>query len=263
MQLFIDGEAAERADLVHQLLHPYGAFTSFRVEDGGVRGLDLHLRRLAVSSLELFGAAVPEMRLRDRMRTALGDRRDAWLRVSLFSRDIRMRDVDFVGRPSVMVGVSDAPLPLEGALRLDVQVHGRIAPHLKHVATFDLMQARRRAKQAGCDDALFVDESGRISEGSVWSIGFLQGDHVVWPEAPMLEGVAQAVIRRNLAGVAMTDERRVVRLDELGRFDGAFICNSATPPARVATIGDARWSAGPDGIGRLQAAWAGEPPERP
>ncbi|MGA0544414.1 aminotransferase class IV [Brevundimonas sp. VNH65] len=262
-RLWIDGEPAVEADLIHQLLHPYGAFTSFRVEEGAVRGLDLHLSRLEASARDLFGEPVDARRLRTLIRQAAPDSGDAWLRVSLFSREIRMRNADFVGAPSVMVGVFDAPPPLAGELSLQAQVHERETPHLKHVATFGLMGARRQARAAGHDDALFADSSGLISEGSVWNIGFLKGDHVVWPQAPMLDGVAQALIRRHLASVDMSEARRPVRLDDLGGFDGAFICNSATPAAGVCAIDGVSWAVDPIRIARLQSAWAAEPPEKP
>lgn len=67
--LWIDGEPATAEDLAHQALCPYGAFTSFRVENGGVRGLGRHLARLDASAVELFGEAVPEARLRELMHT--------------------------------------------------------------------------------------------------------------------------------------------------------------------------------------------------
>lgn len=262
-RLWIDGEPAAEADLIHQLLHPYGAFTSFRVENGAVRGLDLHLSRLEASARDLFGEPVDARHLRTLIRQALSGRGDAWLRVSLFSRDVWMRSADVVGAPSVMVGVFDPPPPLAGDLSLQSQIHEREASHLKHVATFGLMRARRQARAGGWDDALFVDPQGRISEGSVWNIGFLRGDHVVWPQAPMLEGVAQALIRRHLTRVGLTDERRPVHQDDLGAFDGAFICNSATPAAGVRAIDGVTWAADPGRIERLQAAWAAEPPEKP
>lgn len=259
--LWIDGEPAADADLIHQVLHPYGAFTSFRVEDGAVRGLDLHLARLEGSARDLFGEPVAAARLRELIRAATADRRDAWVRVSLFSRQIWMRRADTVSCPSVMVGVFDPPPALPGGVRLHPQVHAREAPHLKHVATFGLMRARRLAKQAGYDDALFIGDDGVVSEGSVWNIGFLRGDHVIWPKAPMLEGVAQALIRRHLSRVGMTDERRVVRLAELETFDGAFICNSATPASGLAAVGEVVWTIDPERIARLQAAWSAESPE--
>src|SRR5690606_35612974 len=96
----------------------YGAYTSFRVEGGGARGLDRHLERLARQAVALFGESPPEALFRERMRQALGARGEAWLRVSLFSRHIPHRDAGWVGEPSVMVAVGDPPPPLEGPLRL-------------------------------------------------------------------------------------------------------------------------------------------------
>ena len=72
--LFIDGHPATADDLAHQALVNYGAYTSFAVTDGGVRGLDRHLARLREAAVELFGQAVSEDQARAWMRQALGDR---------------------------------------------------------------------------------------------------------------------------------------------------------------------------------------------
>ena len=55
VDILIDGLPATPADLAHQALVNYGAYTSFRVEAGAVRGLDLHLARLEQAAVELFG----------------------------------------------------------------------------------------------------------------------------------------------------------------------------------------------------------------
>ena len=257
--LQIDGAPAASEDLAHMALANYGAYTSFRVEQGGVRGLDLHLERLSRQAIELFGEAPAEGRFRDLIRSALDGRKDAWLRVSLFSRHITHRDAGWVGEPSVMVGVFDPPPPLQGPLRVQVQAYAREAPELKHVATFGLMRARRRARTDGFDDALFVGADGHVSEGALWNIGFWTGDHVVWPQAPMLAGVAQALVDQGLSQVGLTSETRPVSVSELGGFDGAFICNSATPACAVASIGEARYAADPQRIARLASAYVAAP----
>jgi len=224
-----------------------------------VRGLHLHLARLEAASLEIFGAPVGEARLRELMHQALGDRSDAWLRVSLFSRDISHRQTTAIGAPSVMVGVFDPPPPLGVALRLQVQTYEREAPHLKHAATFGLVRARRTARAAGYDDALFVTRDGLISEGSLWNIGFLRGDRVIWPQAPMLAGVTQALIDAGFAKAGLMGETHDVRLPDLADFDGAFICNSANPACGVLCIGDRTFVQAPDRLDRLRAAWASNP----
>ena len=261
VDILIDGLPATRDDLAHMALANYGAYTSFRVEDGGVRGLDLHLQRLARQAIELFGKAPADGLFRDLMRSARAGRRDAWLRISLFSRHITHRDASWVGAPSVMIAVADPPPPLAGPLRLQVQTYAREAPELKHTATFGLMRARRAAKAAGFDDALFADVGGVISEGSLWNIAFLAGETVIWPQAPMLAGVAQALMDARLAGVGLRSETRLVRVDDLPAFDGAFICNSATPACPVEAVGSCVFANKPSCMARVIQAGSLTSPE--
>lgn len=257
--ILVEGEAATEADLACVAQVNYGAYTAFRVEGGGVRGLDLHLARLEASARELFGEPVGEMRLRAFMRAALDDRQAAWLRVSLFSPDIGPRTPDWAGRPKVMIAASPPPPPLADSVRVQVQTHVRDAAHLKHAATFPLLRARRLAREAGFDDALFADADGLISEGSLWNIGFLRGDTVVWPQAPMLAGVAQALIDRGLASVGLDAVREPVLRDGVDRFDAAFLCNSATPACAVTGIGSTSLPESLAMIERLRQAWRSNP----
>lgn len=253
--LFIDGAPATLDQLAHVALVNYGAYTSFRVEDGAVRGLDRHVARLQRAAIELFGEQLDEAELRLWMRQALGDRAAAWLRLSLFSPQITARAPGWVGRPSVMISVSDAPAPLaDRPWRVQPQVHTRAAPHLKHVATFDLIHARRQARAAGFDDALLIDARGVISEGTSWNIGFWRGDDLVLPQAPMLQGVTQALLAEALGGSV-----EPVALGDLGAFDAAFLCNSATPACAISAIGDHAFAGRPDRIALLNATWAASP----
>jgi branched-subunit amino acid aminotransferase/4-amino-4-deoxychorismate lyase len=259
VELSVDGAPATLDDLTHVALVNYGAYTSFRVEQGGVRGLDLHLARLEAEAVELFGEPVGEARLRELMRAAVGERGDCWLRVSLFAPEIGPRTPDWSGRPKVLIAASPPPPPLADSVRLQVQSYAREAPHLKHVATFGLIRARRLARTAGFDDALFVDVTGQIAEGSLWNIGFIFGSDVIWPQAPMLAGVAQALVQRGLGHSGLTGRRAPVHVADLADFDGAFLCNSATPACAVAAIGDHAFATSPAMIDRLQAAWAANP----
>ena len=258
-RLFVDGHAATADDLAHQALVNYGAYTAFRVEDGGVRGLDLHLDRLHASAIELFGEAVGEDRLRQLMRDAVGDRRACFLRISLFSPEISTRHPHWRGAPRVMIGVFDPPPPLAGPLRVQSQTYVRDTPHLKHLATMGLLAARRRATASGFDDALLADGAGLVSEGTLWNIGFVEGDRIVWPQAPMLAGVTQAVLRQGWAAAGLDSDSRPIRLDDLPSFRAAFLCNSTTPAAPVTAIDALAYEPDVEVIDRLQALWAAAP----
>lgn len=256
----IDGQPAGAADLGHFVLSNYGAFTSMQVEDGGVRGLDLHLARLEAEAVELFGHAVPEPTLRERMRQALDGRSGPFsLRINLFSDAISLRAPDAVVQPRVLTMLSPPAMPLRTPLRLQTQTYARELPYLKHAATFGLTRARREAVRAGFDDALFVDAAGRVSEGTIWNIGFMQGKTVVWPEAPMLAGTGQALLQRGMESHDLRSVTRPVGLSDLADFDAAFICNSATPACAVAAIGGHVFLPAEALIAQLIDAWRSNP----
>lgn len=259
VELIVDGAPVTSVDLAHVALVNYGAYTSFGVEQGGVRGLDLHLARLEAEAVELFGKAVGEPRLRELMRGAVADRDACWLRVSLFSPDISPRTPDWRGAPRVMIAVSPPPAPFADGARLQLQTYVREAAHLKHVGTFGLVRARRLARDAGFDDALFQDQQGWVSEGSLWNIGFTAGDEVVWPQGPKLAGVAQALLQQGMDGFGLNPRAAPVHVSDLAKFDGAFLCNSATPACAVAAIGERAYATPPDLIDRLRAAWTSNP----
>lgn len=253
----IDGAPATVEGLTQALVSNYAAFTSFQTEPGGVRGLDLHLERLGRSALELFDQRVPEDDLRAWLRLALEghDARQS-VRIQLFLPAISLRRADARGRPSVLIRVSPPLGPLRGPLRLQGQVYEREAAHLKHAATFGLTRAIRTAKAANFDDALFITRDGRVAEGSIWNIGFLEGQTVVWPRAPMLAGTGQGLLERGLEAVGLSSITREVTLADLGRFDSAFICNSATPAAAIAAVDATRIEVDSAMIDRLEAAWS-------
>ena len=259
--ILIDGLPATPDDLAHQALVNYGAYTSFRVENGAARGLDLHLARLEQAAVELFGESPGESEFRRLMALAVAGRDACWLRVSLFSPDIGHRDPSCVGRPKVMTSVSPAPPPLAHRVRITAMPYEREAPHLKHLATFGLIRARRAARAAGFDDALFVNGEGRVTEGTLWNIGFVQGDRIVWPQAPMLAGVTQTLITRGLPQIGLTGETRPIRLDEISVFDGAFLCNSATPVCPITAIDDVAFANDPVLLAKVEAAWSAQAPQ--
>lgn len=259
--ILIDGLPATPDDLAHQALVNYGAYTSFRVEDCAARGLDLHLARLEQAAVELFGESPGETEFRRLMALAVAGYDVCWLRVSLFSPDIVHRNPTYVGRPKVMTSVSPAPPPLANRVRITAMPYAREAPHLKHLATFGLIRARRAARAAGFDDALFVDGEGRVSEGTLWNIGFVQGDRIIWPQAPMLAGVTQALITRGLPEVGLTRETRPIRLDEISAFDAAFLCNSATPVCPITAIDDVAFANDPVLLAKVEEAWSVQAPQ--
>jgi len=234
-----------------------------RVEDGAVRGLDLHFARLASATRELFGSDLDVAQLRAWLRAAVtAERGHLSVRVNVFSRAFDRAHPFASAPPDVLISVAAAPPDESTSLRLKSFRYGRELPHIKHVGTFPLFHFRGLAQRDGYDDALFVDADGLISEASIWNIGFYDGIRVVWPQAPQLDGVGMRLLRRGLAQLGVTDMARPVRLSDLRDFHGAFLSNTAAFARLVAAIDGVQFEENADLIDLLQRAHLSNPPQR-
>jgi len=236
----INGEPANAADLRHLVQTNYGHFTVFRVEAGGVRGLDLHLDRLQHATRELFGSELDRERVRGYLRHAVaGEARESLVRVNVFARALDRERLDQPVEADVLVIVAPASNHAAAPLRVKSFRYSRDLPAIKHVGTFALFHHRRLARRAGFDDALFVDADGRISEGSIWNVGFVDRDGgIVWPDAPQLDGVGMQLLKLGIAQTKLATATRPIRLGELPAFRAAFFTNSSTPLRAIARIDD-------------------------
>ncbi len=253
--LLLNGRPVPDDALCPLALVNYGHFTSMQVRGGCVQGLALHRQRLESATLELFGSALDSGLLLEQMRAAVAAMPDCSLRVTVFSGcfDYRKPASDFP--VDVLVAAGAPASPVSHAVRIKAFSFERTLPHIKHVGTFPLFHHRRLAVQCGYDDALFMDPSGSISEGSVWNLGFIRGGTVVWPNAPALGGTAAQLLQPGLAGQGIDQESAPVRLQCLGDFEAAFACN-ATGIWPIALIDGVGFPGSAGWIPALEAALA-------
>jgi len=193
----------------------YGHFTAMQVRDGKARGLALHLRRPEAANHEAFGVGLDGERVRTLVRHALGDTKDASVRVYLFEAP---------GEPATMVTVR-APGEMATPQRLQSARYQRPDAHIKHVTT-DQGHYRRRAQRDGFDDAVLLGLGGVVSETTLANVGFFDGAAVLWPDAPMLHGITMQLLERELARRGVASRRSAVRPREIASLDGAFLCNA-------------------------------------
>ena len=262
-RLELNGEPASADDLRHLVQTNYGHFSVMRADDGAVRGFDLHLDRLQTATRELFGSELDRERLRGYLRHALNGTAGAWsLRVNVFACGLDREHMDRAVGVDVLVGAGPAPAPTAQPLRVKSFVYARELPSIKHVGTFGLFHHRRLARLAGFDDALFVDANGRISEGSIWNIGFVDRDGaVVWPQAPQLDGVGMRLIDAGLASQGMRSRTRPVHLRELDAFRAAFFSNAGVPVRMLAAVDGHGFDMAAEIEQRLVAAYRVNPPQ--
>ncbi|WP_256206749.1 aminotransferase class IV [Nocardioides luteus] len=213
----IHGREATAADLSALALTGFGHFTSMHVEGGGVKGLDLHLDRLARDCRAVFDAELDRAAVLGAIRNAIAaGAGDCTLRVTVFDPDLTLANLGTAqARPIPMVTTRPSASSVLAPMRVLSVAFQREMPSVKHVGLFGQLRHRVAAKRAGFDDVLFVDPaSGRVSEGCTWNVGFVTQDgEVVWPDAAVLPGVTMALVA-DAAGAHVT--RPVLRDDVLG-----------------------------------------------
>ncbi|MEV4357486.1 aminotransferase class IV family protein [Nonomuraea sp. NPDC049625] len=257
-----NGRPATAEELAPLAFAGYAHFTAMQVRGGRVRGLDLHLERLRHASVELFGRAVPDDRVRSYLRAVLrAGPADVSLTATVHSPAGEFTVAE--GEPEVLVRTGPAASGPAGPLALAAVEHERFLPAVKHVGEVAKTYVLRQAAGQGFDDAAFVDRRGRLSEGSIWNLAFWDGTAVVWPVAEMLTGTTMAVVRRRLDRLGVPQRAQEITLADLPALAGAVVMNSWTPGVPVHRIGSAPLPEAEPFVRLLHRAYQAEPPAAP
>ncbi len=245
----LDGRPVTVDELQTLALTNYGHFTSLRAEAGRVRGLSLHLDRLQRDCEVVFGAHLDRGHVRDLVRRVAPRDKISTVRVTVFDPGTELGNPAGAQRPSILVtqrSAGELPLP---PMKAQTAVFLRDSPEVKSVSLFGSLRQRRAAQVRGYDDALFVNESGYISEGGTWNIGFFDGEHIIWPEAPCLPGVTMRLLQKPMHKVAP------VCIDDLGAMEVAFATNAAIGVRAISRINSIEYQNDGSVLDELRAAY--------
>jgi branched-subunit amino acid aminotransferase/4-amino-4-deoxychorismate lyase len=252
LNLEVNGRVPDLAQTQRLATRNYGHFTSMQVRDGRVRGLALHMARLDDGNEEFFGARMDvtdEHRVRELIRHAMGDARDASVRVGF------VPGADGTP-PDVLVSVSDPAADAPGPpLRVRTQRYERDWPEHKHASTMGLTVALRQARLAGYDDALFTGPDDQVREGTTWNVAFWDGTQVIWPRAPVLKGVTMVLLQIAMTMNGTPWTLRPVERGELPDLLAAAAANSLCPARPIDSIDGVKFPEGERLAGVLTAAW--------
>jgi branched-subunit amino acid aminotransferase/4-amino-4-deoxychorismate lyase len=215
----VNGSAASAGQLQDFAFGHYGHFTAMQVRQARTRGLDLHLARLAAATRELFGRGLDGDEVRAHIRHALGETRDASVRVIVYWPEPDPA-------PDIMVTVRPPAQLSTDPQRLLPVPYQRPVPHIKHIGDVGQAYYGRLAEREGFDDALLTGADGSIAEGAITNIAFSDGSMLTWPDAPCLAGISWQLVEPRLASAGLATQRGPVRLAGLASYTAAIVTNS-------------------------------------
>lgn len=255
-----NGRDATAEDLAPLAFAGYAHFTAAQVRDGGIRGLDLHMRRLREASIRMFGRALPDDRIRTYLRAAVAaGPADVSLTATVYSRPGEFVVAPGEAELDVLVRTGPPAYGPEGPLVMTVVEYERPLPEVKHVGEVAKTQYLRQAVAEGFDDAAFLDRRGRLSEATIWNLAFWDGDSLLWPEADMLVGTTMGIVRRQLDALGIAQRAAPFGLADLPGLTGAVVMNSWTPGVPIRRLAGVEVPGSTDFAETLHRAYRKEP----
>ncbi|MEY9856070.1 branched-subunit amino acid aminotransferase/4-amino-4-deoxychorismate lyase [Catenulispora sp. GAS73] len=220
LHIEIDGRTPDADLLTAALVSQYGHFTAMQVRDHRVRGLDLHLARLAAATAELFGVDLDTDLVRRRVRHALTEEyADSDVRIQV----LRLNPTD----PTIVVIARPPVDPPRVPWSLRSVRYQRPLAHIKQVGgSFGQIYHGRAAEDDGYADALLTADDGTVSETSIANIGFFDGTAITWPDAPALDGITKQLLERHGPRAGLPSKTARVTLDDVATYRAAFVTNS-------------------------------------
>lgn len=232
MQFWIDGawcapEHANISVLDHGLLYGDGVFEGIRCVEGRPFHLEAHLDRLIASAAALrlepnraraeVADACRELsrRLGDGYMRLIVTRGDGDLGVDPASCP-RARTI-LIGGP---IAVTSDDVRARGARLMTSSVRrpgpATLDPRVKSLNYLPSVLARLEAKACGADEALLLNEAGRVAEGSAENVLCVRDGELCTP--PTIEGALDGITRRVLLALAR-EEGLPVRETPLSLLD--------------------------------------------
>ena len=238
----------------------YGHFTSMLTEDGRVRGLSLHMQRLARDCRQLFDVELNVDQVRHYVRQALVDEAPRTVaRVTIYDPTLELGTIGSDATPHVLVTTRAAGTGVPGPLRLQAASYRREMAAVKHIGLFGALRCRRTAQREGFDDVLFLNQDGTISEIATSNIGFVRDGHIVWPRSEWLSGITMTLLNQALDEPIHTEP---LTLKDLPTMEFAFATNAATGIRPVASVDDQSWPVDHPALKQLRDLYADIPAEQ-
>lgn len=245
-------------------LYGYGLFETMRAYHGTIFLLERHLKRLLDSAAIIgLGPRLAEIDLGkaciDTLRA--NGLQDARLRLTVSKGEVdSFPGANTSAAPTVLVTAISSSAPAaqvyDKGYRAGISSLRRYSQsplsRLKSANYLLSVLAKMEAEAAGLNESLLLNEHGLLTEGSISNVFFVSQTGLVTPpvESGILPGITRGVVMELADSLEMNVTEGEVRLEDLRRFDEAFLTNSVMEimplvevrdnTGRVITIGSGR-----------------------
>lgn len=226
------------------LLRGYGAFDYVQAYNGKPFHLTDHLNRLKWSldqiqlALPLDVESIQELTYELLARNEALDGGIRFVVTAGISQDQFLP----IGQPSfIMLFLPYTPIPAEyytRGMRVITTRMLRMLPSVKTTNYMPAVFAMKKAKAAGFDDALYLNDRQEILEGTTCNVFFIKEGTIMIPNSDdVVKGVTRSILI-NITSEHYSLEYCPIYLEDVESFDEAFLCSSVKDVIPLVQIED-------------------------
>jgi branched-chain amino acid aminotransferase len=255
----LPSEEAKISVLDYGFLFGYGLYETIRAYEGQPFRLDHHLARLGFSG-DRLGILIHVALLREAVKDVIKANNFDQTRIRVcvsIGEGTMSPDLNSCRQPTIAVLASDYTPPGPEKYHqgykavLSLIRRNSLSPitYLKSANTIENMLARRDAKEAGADEAFFLNEKGCLTEAAGSNLFLVKDGILKTPryESGILPGVTRVVVFELVAQLGIKVKEVNLRLPDLLQADEVFVTNSLIEIVPVTVFGGKPISNGKSG----------------
>lgn len=212
-------------------LYGYGLFETILIKEGRPAFWTLHLERLLAGcavlgltppvSEDKLGVLIQETIHRNRMSTGA-------LRLTLSAGAAGGESTLLLGTRPLPYSAGDYRRGFRACFADARRNEKSPLVRLKSLNYLENLLARESARRRGLDEALFLNTSGYLAEGSASNLFMVKNGYLITPdvEQGLLPGVVRRVVLEISRGLGLAVEERAVRPEELAAAEECFLTSS-------------------------------------
>lgn len=234
----LPAEEAKISVLDYGFLFGYGLYETIRAYEGQPFRLDHHLARLGFSG-DRLGILIHVALLREAVKDVIKANNFHQTRIRIcisLGEGTMSPNLDSCRQPTIAVLASEYTPPSAEKYQQGYKVvltaikRNSLSPvtYLKSANTIENMLARRDAKEAGADEAFFLNEKGCLTEAAGSNLFLVKDGVLKTPryESGILPGVTRVVVFELATQLRIKVKEVNLRLADLLQADEVFVTNS-------------------------------------
>jgi len=248
MHIFINGKFYSEKDanisiFDHGFLYGDGIFETLRTYNGKVFKIDEHLERLFHSAKSVkLQIPLTKKQLKQAIVSTIEKNKlkEAYIRLTISRGKGELRYSIELNPNVVIIAKEFTPyiknIHEKGASVITYNAE-RVLPEVKSTSCMPLVLAKSEAAKKGCFDAILVDRSGFVTEGTVSNVFFVKNNVIYTPKENILQGITRGIVIKIAKKIAKISETKIKKR-KIYSFDECFLTNTSVEIVPVNKIDD-------------------------